>query len=303
MIQERRIEGSGKAAAGTPGSAAAAPTWGGWVPRGARRCYTAPMHESPEPSDASWFVRAFDDLYASLYAHRDAAEARALVASLRMRGLETPVLDVACGSGRLLHELRAARIPALGFDLSRPLLQRARALVVDGAPAGLARADMRRWPFAARSLGAAIMLFTSFGYFATRAEDRLVLEEAARTLRPTGRFVLDFLNRTRTVRDLSARSERTVEGRRVVETRWIDEGPEGPYVCKRIEVGAPAGVPGHATEYVERVRLYTPDELVSALEAAGLHHEETWGLYDGTPFDPETSLRCILVSRRSESAP
>ena len=265
---------------------------------------TGPPPSEPGAAPKPWFETAFDDFYASLYAHRSDTEAVDLVTTLQDRGLEGPVIDVACGAGRLLRTLGRTGVRAYGFDLSRDLLRRARAgseargSIGPPRPLGVVCSDMRRWPFASGWAGTAIMLFTSFGYFDSRAEDLQVLHEAYRVLRPGGRFVLDFLNRTTTERDLNPRSERHVNGRVVVETRRIDSASsEGPYVRKRVEVRSPDATAPEVS-YEERVRLYAPDELRHALGSSGFSTEESWGDYRGATFDVERSARCILLARR-----
>ncbi|MCA9728879.1 MAG: class I SAM-dependent methyltransferase, partial [Candidatus Eisenbacteria bacterium] len=235
------------------------------------------------------FDRAFDSLYADLYAHRDDGEARQLVRTLAERfPLVGPVLDIACGTGRLLAPLSGAFAGAVGIDRSPALLRRARER--EGGHA-LVRGDMRELPFAAGAFGAAVSLFTSFGYFDREAEDRAVLAEAARVLTRHGRFVLDYLNPGPTVAHLIPRSSRIVGDREVEERRWLDES--GPFLRKEVRV---AGDP--PVVYQERVRLYEPDRLVAQLSACGLEVRDRWGGYQGQEYAAEQSARLILLAER-----
>jgi len=195
------------------------------------------------------------------------------------------VLDVACGGGRHLRELRAAGLDATGLDLSLTLLLSARS----AAPTDpLVRGDMRHLPFARDIFGGLTSFFTSFGYFADPFDDRRVLREMARVLVPGGAFMLDFLNEARVRSDLVAEDCREVEGNRIVQRREISDG----VVIKRIRIEAMAG--GPARHFEERVRLYTCEELVSLLAEVGLLTEHRFGDYAGEPFGAG-SPRLILA--------
>lgn len=262
----------------------------------------SPQEPSPSSAAASanadrtgsapWFVRAFDEFYPLLYAHRDDAEATRLLQTWRERGKpEPPVLDLACGAGRLLRALDAEGFAGVGIDLSAPLLWHARRSgLSSGAVAKLVRGDMRHLPLAPNSVGSAVLLFTSFGYFESAEADRAVLEELARVVRAGGEFLVDHLNAAETRRALVPRSTRQVEGRAITETRWIDEATG--QVCKSVAIdGRPA--------FEERVRLYEPEELEGQIRSVGFEPLERWGDYSGAPF-AERSPRCIVRSRRSE---
>jgi SAM-dependent methyltransferase len=252
-----------------------------------------PTREPCPASDGdAWFARSFDALYLELYRHRDEREAAVFAQVLHSAGIRGPICEVACGPGRFLRALAEVGETVCGLDLSAPLLARARAELGGGM---LARADMRAVPFRSEWFGAVLLLFTSFGYFREAGDDRRVLAEAVRLLRPGGSFVLDFLNREPTLRSLVPESRREVAGVRVVERRWVD--PAGPFLRKTVEAEpGEAGLPGLPRD--ERVRLYTPQELRRLAAARGLMVHAEFGDYDGTPFDPEESVRFILVTRK-----
>ena len=245
----------------------------------------------PAADGDAWFAHAFDALYLELYRHRDEREATVFTRVLQAEGVHGPFCEVACGPGRFLRALADAGETVYGLDLSAPLLTRARAVLGSGA---LARGDMRALPFRGGVFGAVLLLFTSFGYFADPDDDRRVLAEAVRLLRPGGSFVLDFLNAGVMVRSLAAMSRREVAGVRVVERRWID--PQGPFLRKTVEAEpGEASLPGLPRE--ERVRLYSPGDLRALVAAQGLTVAAEFGTYEGASFDREESPRFILVTR------
>ncbi len=228
-----------------------------------------------------WFEEWFGEEYLRVYPHRDDADAERAVALVRRivpwrAGLR--VLDVGAGAGRHTRALTAAGAWCVGFDLSAPLLRRAR----QSTAAPLVRGDMRRLPFRPRSFDLAVNLFTSFGYFAHDAEHAAAVAAVARTLTPGGRLVLDFLNAD-TVRAAVAAAEAPSPD---VARRL---SPDGRYVLKTIRV------PADRT-YTERVRLLSPADLARMFREAGLEIECTFGDYDGAPLAPGTP-RAILVGR------
>lgn len=244
--------------------------------------------EGRREQDEPWYRRWFGVRYLELYPHRDRSEAREAVGLLLdLASPPGPILDLGCGAGRHLEAFRERGREAVGLDLSAPLLAEAARI---GAPR-LVRGDMRRLPFVGGSFGAVTSFFTSFGYFRDPADDRRVLREAARVLRPEGVLLLDYLNAPKVRRELVPEDEREIGGRRVRQRRWIEDGA----VKKRIEVD-PDG-DGAGSVYHERVRLYGLDELEEMLRRRGFRVLERLGEYDGSPYRPDSS-RAILLGRR-----
>lgn len=243
------------------------------------------------PGDDAWFRRWFGPEYLALYRHRDREEAeRGVGLFLRETdaGRGDRVLDLGCGQGRHLAAFRERGLDSTGLDLSRALLRRARETTGGRVP--LVEADMRAVPMADGSFDAVTSFFTSFGYFATRSEDRRVLREVRRVLRPGGGYLLDFLNADRVRAELVPEEETTVEGKTVVQRRAIREG----HVVKRIEIRSGDEEPPKV--YHERVRLYEAEELVEMLREASLPVRDRFGDYDGSGFEG-TSPRFIAVGR------
>ena len=240
-----------------------------------------------------WYRDWFGEEYLALYPHRDDKEAQAavdLVISVCGRPAG-PVLDLASGAGRHMLDLQRRGLEVIGLDLSKALLRKARS---SDPSMLLVRGDMRYLPFSDESFGLVANFFTSFGYFAEPDDDLRVLEEIRRVLRAGACFALDFLNAERVRDRLVARDERRLGHRRVVQARRLEE--DGKVVVKEIRIYEPGDEEPQST-FFERVRLYTPDELGSMLEDAGLEVEHTFGDYSGAAACPDCP-RYILLGHR-----
>lgn len=243
-------------------------------------------------STREWFRNAFDDLYLTLYGHRNVDEARLLMrwlaVHLRLDGAR--VLDLGSGAARF-HEPVIGRGAShyLGLDLSAALLRVAAAR--HPRPL-LVRADMRRLPLRPESHDVVLSMFTSFGYFATDEENRAVISEVFRVLSPGGRFVADLLNPVHLRATLVPEGEREVEGLHVHELRRI----EGDRVVKTINVRDEEGTV--VRTYDESVRLIPPATMEAWAAAAGFERRGMWGGYDEAPFDEATSPRVLFLFER-----
>jgi len=233
---------------------------------------------------AEWFEEWFGEEYLQLYAHRDDADAERAVAVLQSflpwrAGWR--VLDVGCGAGRNARALENAGARCIGVDLSASLLRRAR--TVTRAP--LIRADMRALPVRTRSMDLTVNLFTSFGYFNHDEEHMLALRQMTETVRRGGWFALDFLHAS-TVRDTLVPGPRPIAPGTTGERRL---SVDGRFVHKIVKLAD-----GRSLE--ERVRLFTPAELETLLQDAGIEVEHRFGDYDGGPLRPGAP-RTLLLGR------
>ncbi len=236
-----------------------------------------------------WFEQWFGEEYLRLYPHRDDEDADRLAALIeRAVPLDgRRVLDLACGPGRHAAQFARRGANVVGFDLSMPLLSRAKHR--PGPPLALVRGDMRRLPFRGATFDLVVNLFTSFGYFADDAQHLQAVRGAAEALRPGGRFVLDYLNADRVRATLVPHEEQQVGEQRVAIERRVSH--DGRFVIKEMHLA------DDGRSFVERVRLFAQAELEAMVADAGLTIRARFGDYDGGGMAPDAP-RVILVAER-----
>jgi len=235
----------------------------------------------------TWYQEWFGEEYLELYSYRDEHEARQQVAFLKdqlglVRG---PLLDLACGMGRHMQELRTLGFHPVGCDLSYVLL---RAGDREYGPMPITRADMRALPFCDGVFQALANFFTSFGYFATAEENLQVVREMSRVLDSGASFLFDYLNVHRELDKLVQSETRTTPLGEVKIERWFDASDRS--FNKRMTIGD--------KRYLERVRGYDLDEISAMFASCNLIIRSAFGDFDGSTFN-HTSPRLILVGSKA----
>jgi SAM-dependent methyltransferase len=109
-----------------------------------------------------------------------------------------PVLEIGCGTGRVLVPTARAGIEILGIDLSQSMLAVCRQKLAQEpaevqARVTLAAADMRDFQLS-RQFALATMPFRPFQHLITVEEQIACLEAIRRHLRPGGKLILDLFN-------------------------------------------------------------------------------------------------------------
>ena len=224
-----------------------------------------------------------------------------------------PILELGCGTGRVLAPLAAAGNRITGVDCSAPMLNRARsalqaqttdvadrlALVegsmseADKAPGG---------PF-----GLVIFSLNGLMHLSSRAEQRAALASAGRALDPRGMLVVDALNANP---ELLA----TFDGRVQHEGAWQrDDGTTIDRFSSRTHSPSEQRIDTELwydlvdpDGQVQRVRssfpmrYVVPSELELLLEVTGFVEWKLYGSYDLDPYD-DGSDRLIVTAEVTPS--
>ncbi|MBN1866599.1 class I SAM-dependent methyltransferase [Candidatus Sumerlaeota bacterium] len=242
-----------------------------------------------------WYRTYFREPYNEFYAdyllspHVTGEEAEFARRALGF-GNDDRVLDCPCGYGRHMEWHWPALPGIVGVDLERDCLKRA----VESLPGGrFIQGDMRALPFRSGQFDAVVNLFNSFGYF-SHEENRAVVREFSRVLKPGGRLMIDVANPTPLV-DVIEEQPRTRQsvGDLLVTEDWSYD-PETAVLANRTQFE-------HGSKRTDRsydVILYDADRLTEMLDRAALGVERIYGEFTGEAFDPAESTRIIVVARK-----
>ena len=132
-----------------------------------------------------------------------------------------------------------------------------------------------------------VQLFTSFGYFDQKEDDRLVLSKAFSALKSGGWYILDLINPIHLAKTLIPHSSRTAGELTLIEERAF----VGDKITKQITIVPPVG---KRVTFSESVRLYGKEEIVGLLEKEGFSVKSLIGNYQGDAFSVEESSRMML---------
>jgi SAM-dependent methyltransferase len=219
-----------------------------------------------------------------------------------------PILEVACGTGRLMVPLLEQGERVVGIDSSGPMLERARRAIRRAGlvnRATLHQADMRTLDLGER-FRLAIFGLDSFGLLPTLADQIAALERIGRHLERDGLLVVDLSNGN------GRGAEPTDE--LVLQRAGVD--PETGRLLSKWTARATdhAEQVDHYTYFFDDVqddgtvrrvttelalRYFGRFELELLLERAGLAPEAFYGSYDLAPF-AMGSERLIAVAARSD---
>jgi SAM-dependent methyltransferase len=200
------------------------------------------------------------------------------------------VLDLGCGPGAHAISLARHGYRVTGVDISRRLLDRARAAAQnEDARVEWVEADMREFRRPA-GFDLVCSLYASFGYF-DDGQNRRVLENVRASLSPGGAFVLDLVGREAAARHWQERRWNEVEGVLYLEHSTVVDDWSwmvSDWVVVR---------DGKRADFRVKQRLYSGSELRDLLLSVGFASVRLAGALDGqTPYD-ESARRLVAVAR------
>lgn len=222
-----------------------------------------------------------------------------------------PVLEVGCGTGRILLPCARAGASMVGLDVSPDMLAvlraalarepedvQARVRVIDG--------DMRAFDLG-ETFPLIVLPFRSFQHMLTPADQRAALRRIKAHLRPGGTVVLDLFNPSIPMLGDAAWGKYPIpepeftmpDGRKVTRSFRVlrrDFVNQVQHVEFIIDVAHPDGRSEHRTEAFE-VRYLFRYEAEYLLECEGFRVEAVYGGYDRSPFGTTYPGELILVAR------
>ena len=237
----------------------------------------------------------------------------------RARAAGGPVLEMGCGSGRVLLPIARAGVEIAGVDASPGMLDRLRRRLADEPAEVAGRVRLAEGNLAAPDLGGAFAgerfalvtaPFRVIQHLVSRGEQRAWLAAVAARLAPGGELLFDvFQPQFDQVADgpsgsVDVEREDPASGERVRRVVWVSHHPELQTFDLRFEwlVEAPGGG-GRAARQRRRhadttVRWFTRWELENLLELAGFEVLDVWGGFDGRAHG-EGAEEIVVRARRA----
>jgi len=243
-------------------------------------------NEAPELYDLA--LEAFqDDLGFWLDEARRAAAAP---------GRPARVLEVSCGTGRVLLHLRAHGIAADGVDLNEPMLERLRAKArARGIDVQVYRADMRDFTTPHR-YPRVFIPFNGFAHCETLEDQLRCLQCCREHLEPGGALVvdmsypgIDYWLDVRTERILEVESRHPESGLpvRMWDTRTKDRVAQLQHSIIEIEELDAEGAPARSHRFETRQRWVYRFELELLFRLAGFSRWEILGGWERRPLEKD----------------
>jgi SAM-dependent methyltransferase len=141
---------------------------------------------------------------------------------------------------------------------------------------------------------AAILMWTSFGYFENEKDDLRGLRAIRRALRPGGKFIIELINRDWLIRNFQPHSWAELKEGFMLERRELDSAKsrmnsEWIFVRKK----------GNEIERkVINLRIYSLHELLDVLERAGFEAAGIFGDQKNVMPTPDHRMLSILAVKR-----
>jgi SAM-dependent methyltransferase len=254
----------------------------------------------PPMIDLAKFARYYDLEY------RDFADDLALYTSLAKRQ-GSPVLELACGTGRILASLAREGFEVYGVDISPEMLEVAKARAEKEGLAGrihLLQGDISDPPIPAGiKFGLAFAAINSFQYLLDVRWQVQALEAVGRLLADEGLLVLDMANPFTAFVGVEAgelihQATFLDQDRTVLKlvSRQADLGRQLEHVTCIYDETAPGGET-RRTIVPFTLRHLFRYEAILLLEKAGFTTERVYGSYDLDEYD-SSSERMIVFARR-----
>ncbi|MCQ1537015.1 methyltransferase domain-containing protein [Methanosarcina sp. KYL-1] len=227
-----------------------------------------------------------------------------LVVSILGLAPEEKVLDLCCGQGRHVMEMaRRGYFNVEGYDRSQYLIRKAKSRAQkEGLHVRFREGDARKLPYPPDSFDVVTIMGNSFGYFESTLQDRKVLEEVLRVLKPGGRVFIDAADGDHIKRSFQPRSWEWLDGKYFVCRERALSADGNRLICREVISRIDRGI---IADQFYAERLYNQDSLFELLTATGFSsptfHTSFSPVSEGTQ-DPGMMEKRILVSASVEKA-
>jgi len=216
-----------------------------------------------------------------------------------LRRVHAPVLELACGTGRIALTLARAGHKVWGIDLSEPFLEAARRKArAAGLRIRFVRGDVTRLRLG-RRFGAILLAYNSIQHIHDLESLRRLFSGVRKHLRRGGLFLLDVVNPNPAF--LSLKRARRIG-------RFVHSPLGTVVVWERHRYDRLTQVNHVTFTYKHRrgswiwkmgFRCFYPEELRALLESAGFRILRRYGDFQGKPFRSDSPVQIIVATPRS----
>lgn len=216
------------------------------------------------------------------------------------RQLGGPVLDLACGTGRLAIPLARMGHAVTGIDLAGPMLAHARRKSAD-LPVRWVLGDCRNFDLAER-FALALMSGNAFQAYLTDADQQALVARVHRHLNPGGRFAFETRNpRPADLRGYETESywhSYTDPAGRKIDVSLIERYDAAAAVldCQVFRRTAGSADPPRKSRI--RIRYTDRHTIAALLRGAGFAIEAQYGDFDRSPASDEAPSIVTVARRR-----
>ncbi|NYT06221.1 MAG: methyltransferase domain-containing protein [Methanomicrobiales archaeon] len=215
------------------------------------------------------------------------------------------MLDLCCGQGRHALELAARGYEMEGLDRSHYLISRARSAAKKaGLRVRFREGNANRLPHRADTFDAVLILGNSFGYFDSIREDREVLAEVRRVLKPGGIILLDLADGEYLRSHFKPRSWEWIDERMFVCRERELSADEQRLISREIISDVENGV---VADQFYAERLYSPETMAGLLGEAGFSGAAVCGMPAASTRNQDLGMMehrfCIAARAEKEWTP
>lgn len=261
-------------------------------------CQSTPIEGEPVESPSCNFDEYADVYAAAPYATFAIDVAKALPALWKAEGLTVhSLLDLACGTGSMLHVLAAQLDRATGVDSSERMLGHARAgLTAATAHIDFVRGDMRDYR-SRTAYDAVTCIYNTVNAMVNLADLRAVLDTAYSALTPGGAFVFDTHTPSYVVRVWADRAFVTQDDEAIFEVWKNPYDAEEAVVYPTVTVFRRDGERWQRIRETHPTRGYDMDLLTPELHAAGFERVAAYGGLAGEPVTGDEERVWVVAHR------
>ena len=214
------------------------------------------------------------------------------------------ILELGCGTGRLLRPLAQAGYTAVGIDLSEQMLAIAKELISQDSDEiqeriQLVHGDMSNFSFSMESRFDLCLIPYNTVMHLSGNDLHSCLRQVKKALLPNGRLLIDTIN-PHMLAEIEDQEEFMLENELFdpehnemvrVYGRYRQQPNQTLSLTWRFQT-ADSHVDGHSLYHYRY-----PHQLQLALQQSGFRVKQMWGDYDSTPFNEEAP-RCLILAAR-----